>query len=395
MLTNKLNYYTNDFNKKVRGVVYKFRDGISFVKGIDSYYGELVLLNNVYGLVLSFTKKDTQVLVFGDSNTVTVGDYVLPTGNKLQVYVGLNNLGSVLNGIGKCINNFIHPLWRNILVLNFLFNFNANTLNTRRLPSSSSYSYRHWYNVLLYVFNYILNVSHYLNSYLNVIYYGKSFFYGLTCDFVDGCGNFAFKDLFSEGTFSFSHKTFFWNYVFFTLIVSIKNCSYNNTLDYSYDLEHINYTPQNSKPHKNCYLTIFKLLEIRDIINIEYVTTRSVSVVEAKAPGIVARRNVFKSLLTGILILDTLLPIGQGQRQLIIGDRQTGKSSICTMIILNQGFRMRRLSLKIEKVGLNKLQVLYKHVIYSWLFFWRSFFFELHFEFTSTKKYKYYPVSLL
>jgi len=39
-----------------------------------------------------------------------VGDYVFPTGNKLQVYVGLNNLGSVLNGIGKCITNSIHPL---------------------------------------------------------------------------------------------------------------------------------------------------------------------------------------------------------------------------------------------------------------------------------------------
>jgi F0F1-type ATP synthase alpha subunit len=141
MLTNKLNYYTNDLNSKLCGVVYKFVDGISFIKGIECYYGELVLLNNVYGLVLNFSKLNTQVLVFGDSNTVNVGDYVFPTGNKLQVYVGLNNLGSVLNGIGKCINNFIHPLWRNILVLNFLFNFNSNTLNTRRLSVNASYDY--------------------------------------------------------------------------------------------------------------------------------------------------------------------------------------------------------------------------------------------------------------
>jgi F0F1-type ATP synthase alpha subunit len=120
-----------------------------------------------------------------------------------------------------------------------------------------------------------------------------------------------------------------------------------------------------SNKGKNNYLTIFRLLELRDIINIEYVTNRAVSVVERVAPGIVARKNVFKPLITGIVVLDSLLPIGQGQRQLLIGDRQTGKTSIGIMIILNQGFRMRRLSLKIEKVGFNILQVLYKHVIYS------------------------------
>ena len=107
---NKLNYYTNDLTSKLYGIVYKFLDRVSFIKGIECYYGELVLLNNVYGLVLNFSKFDTQVLVFGESNSINVGDYVFPTGNKLQVYVGLNNLGSVLNGIGKCITNSIHPL---------------------------------------------------------------------------------------------------------------------------------------------------------------------------------------------------------------------------------------------------------------------------------------------
>ena len=107
---NKLNYYTNDLTSKLYGIVYKFLDGVSFIKGIECYYGELVLLNNVYGLVLNFSKFDTQVLVFGESNSINVGDYVFPIGNKLQVYVGLNNLGSVLNGIGKCITNSTHPL---------------------------------------------------------------------------------------------------------------------------------------------------------------------------------------------------------------------------------------------------------------------------------------------
>jgi hypothetical protein len=390
MLTNKLNYYTNDLNSKLCGVVYKFVDGISFIKGIECYYGELVLLNNVYGLVLNFSKLNTQVLVFGDSNTVNVGDYVFPTGNKLQVYVGLNNLGSVLNGIGKCINNFIHPLWRNILVLNFLFNFNSNTLNTRRLSVNASYDYNSWNEILTYIFKYILISSHYLNSYLNIINYSKSFFYSVSSDYINSYQNISFNYFFNSKFSNLKHKIFFWNYIFFTLIYNIKvsdSILSNSNINFT-NIKKLSY-------NKNNYLTIFKLFELRDIINIEYLTTRSVSLVERGAPGIVARQNVFKPLITGIIVLDSLLPIGQGQRQLIIGDRQTGKTSIGTMIILNQGFRMKRLSLKIEKVGFNMLQVLYKHVIYSWIFFWRSFFFELSSLFTSIKKYKYYPISLL
>ncbi len=58
--------------------------------------------------------------------------------------------------------------------------------------------------------------------------------------------------------------------------------------------------------------------------------------VEADAPGIMERSKVEKALDTGILALDSMIPIGCGQRELIIGDRQTGKTTIATDIILNQ-----------------------------------------------------------
>ncbi|KAM9993071.1 hypothetical protein ACTFIY_010540, partial [Dictyostelium cf. discoideum] len=64
-------------------------------------------------------------------------------------------------------------------------------------------------------------------------------------------------------------------------------------------------------------------------------TTRVMSV-ERKAPGIVTRKSVHESMLTGVKIVDALLPIGRGQRELIIGDRQTGKSAIAVDAILNQ-----------------------------------------------------------
>lgn len=58
--------------------------------------------------------------------------------------------------------------------------------------------------------------------------------------------------------------------------------------------------------------------------------------VERKAPGIVDRKSVHEPMLTGIKAIDALVPIGRGQRELIIGDRQTGKSTIAIDAILNQ-----------------------------------------------------------
>lgn len=58
--------------------------------------------------------------------------------------------------------------------------------------------------------------------------------------------------------------------------------------------------------------------------------------VETKAPGIIARKSVHEPVQTGIKAIDTLIPIGRGQRELIIGDRQTGKTAIAIDTIINQ-----------------------------------------------------------
>lgn len=58
--------------------------------------------------------------------------------------------------------------------------------------------------------------------------------------------------------------------------------------------------------------------------------------VEVKAPGIIARKSVHEPMSTGIKAIDALIPIGRGQRELIIGDRQTGKTAIAVDTILNQ-----------------------------------------------------------
>jgi F-type H+/Na+-transporting ATPase subunit alpha len=58
--------------------------------------------------------------------------------------------------------------------------------------------------------------------------------------------------------------------------------------------------------------------------------------IEANAPGIISRRSVHEPLQTGLVAIDAMIPVGRGQRELIIGDRQTGKTAVAVDTILNQ-----------------------------------------------------------
>ena len=60
------------------------------------------------------------------------------------------------------------------------------------------------------------------------------------------------------------------------------------------------------------------------------------SLIEVRAPGVVERQSVSEPLQTGLKAIDAMIPIGRGQRELIIGDRQTGKTAIATDTIINQ-----------------------------------------------------------
>ena len=66
------------------------------------------------------------------------------------------------------------------------------------------------------------------------------------------------------------------------------------------------------------------------------IETKEFRLVETKAPGIVARQPVEEPMQTGIKAIDSMIPIGRGQRELIIGDRQTGKTAIAIDTIINQ-----------------------------------------------------------
>src|SRR5216117_2509316 len=77
--------------------------------------------------------------------------------------------------------------------------------------------------------------------------------------------------------------------------------------------------------------------------------------VEKIAPGIIRRRSVDQPVQTGIMAVDAMIPIGRGQRELIIGDRSTGKTTICVDTMINQA----RLNKAAEVVGDKAYRPLY------------------------------------
>ncbi|MDD5805989.1 MAG: F0F1 ATP synthase subunit alpha [Eggerthellales bacterium] len=66
------------------------------------------------------------------------------------------------------------------------------------------------------------------------------------------------------------------------------------------------------------------------------ITAEGMRPVEFKAPGVISRKPVHEPMQTGILAIDAMVPIGRGQRELIIGDRQTGKTAVAVDAIINQ-----------------------------------------------------------
>ena len=74
----------------------------------------------------------------------------------------------------------------------------------------------------------------------------------------------------------------------------------------------------------------------QDLANNSTLATKFTRKVDVKAPGIIKRKSVFIPLQTGLKCIDSLVPIGRGQRELIIGDRQTGKTAVAIDTIINQ-----------------------------------------------------------
>ena len=70
------------------------------------------------------------------------------------------------------------------------------------------------------------------------------------------------------------------------------------------------------------------------------INTTNTRPIESPAPGVMDRKSVHEPLQTGIKAIDALVPTGRGQRELIIGDRQTGKTAVALDTIINQKMKI-------------------------------------------------------
>jgi F0F1-type ATP synthase alpha subunit len=86
------------------------------------------------------------------------------------------------------------------------------------------------------------------------------------------------------------------------------------------------------------FLSYNLLISTKHVSSIEVVDFKQLPFknVETKAPGILIRQSVYEPVSTGLKVIDGLIPLGKGQRELIIGDRQTGKTTLAIDAILNQ-----------------------------------------------------------
>lgn len=82
--------------------------------------------------------------------------------------------------------------------------------------------------------------------------------------------------------------------------------------------------------------TVDPLGNYLDGLNSEPQSQQEYRHIDIKAPGITARQSVYEPVITGLKCIDSLVPIGRGQRELIIGDRQTGKTAVAVDTMINQ-----------------------------------------------------------
>ena len=87
--------------------------------------------------------------------------------------------------------------------------------------------------------------------------------------------------------------------------------------------------------------------------------------VETKAPGIIPRKSVHEPMETGLKAIDSLIPVGRGQRELIIGDRQTGKTAIIIDTIINQKEKNTKANYWLNTILLNNIISIPKKYIYK------------------------------
>lgn len=296
-----------------------------------NYNNNLNLDSNIFflGIVLTIENAVIKAVLLSSDNFIESTRIVIRSFDVLKIAVGLESFGKLLNGLGEWISlTFlseecfdIFNRFNRFRLLPFLeggvnLDYNLKILNNSNFANNKTVGitlYNTIYN------NFIINLGHKLlsstfenfNSFKNII---KDLQLTETLNINNKIANYL---IFLCGVFDLSFKLINQQ---INLEVSESNANSNN------DFFSFNF----SQFYSN------EVFSSNSFLKFNIIKKNYLSRIERRAPGIIERQMVREPIHTGVLAIDSLIPIGRGQRELIIGDRQTGKTAIILDLIINQ-----------------------------------------------------------
>jgi proton translocating ATP synthase F1 alpha subunit len=286
---------TEKNNFEAMGVVTSVKDGVVQAKGLTSIAsGQLVEFfpSKIKGIALNLLETMVSIVVFGDDEKIKVGDIVILGTLVNTVVGGFNRLGTICNALGEVINEDSKFLYNNS---------NNNSLHKQAENNIISLDAESFF---------LDNEEEEVQEDTNT-----------TSD--DNNENLETEAIDDD----------------LPAVEEIDSTSeIENNLTSSDDITEED--EEDEEDEENNPLVFSEhFTEVRIYADEQGdLTTAATIAVERKAPGIISRQSIKEPLHTGIKAIDSLLPIGRGQRELIIGDRQTGKTTIALDSIINQKF---------------------------------------------------------
>ena len=298
------------------GTVEGVMDGVVRASGLKNVFiGEVVIIRGRPGLVLNLTEDEVSIALFGDDTTVVEGDLVVKSDTIRTVPAGFPLLGRVVNPTGHFLDIYSKKKFLVVDLLAFLEREKVIVQNNE-LVVDATVLYKN-YLMYEYLINFIV-LSSLLHFNSNITVFSN-------------CG-FFLSDIDDNNELSYYH--------------TVVKESLRSGLTRVELLELLDITLE--EPNMELFLNIINtVLPIKKSVNLSnkvdclifsfchYLGVYEMAV-EVKAPGIIGRSSINEPIQTGILAIDSIIPIGCGQRELIIGDRQTGKTAITLDSILNQ-----------------------------------------------------------
>jgi len=281
---------------KTIGFVKTVGDGIVSITGLRNVcYGEMVRFSKGdYGLVLNLEIVKVSVIVLGKDRLILPGNPVSRTFNLMNIFVSDKLLGCVVDPLGNILNALI-PARSNVF--------------KRRFPMNSK-SLKKYRAKILANYSSFLELKEFLGmdeyaSFVTCLRYNR-----VIRTFKSIVSNSKFKGLKLEKLPEFVE-------VIVKKMVKVKVPE-----------KFKGKKGENQRFREDFVEVIEKIMVPREIGLKRFL--------EARAPSIISRVSVNSPLETGIKVIDSMVPIGHGQRELIIGDSKTGKTSIAIDTILNQ-----------------------------------------------------------